>query len=534
MGKTLQTKIVLTLVLVLFSVLGVNFVLTSNIFRAEYTHAAEAEALAVGQSLRAQVERLMEYGLLIEDLVGFDELCADTVTKNPNVAYAKVVDVNGTVLFHSDNTQRRRVVDEPELYRAVGGGVERVVQYTANGKEMYGVVIPVLNSADRLVGAVVLGFPEENIARKVSDLTGRIVTLSFLLFAFALALIAVLFSMWVSKPLAKLQRATEEIVARGTAAFRPVDIDSRDEIGRLAASFNAMAVELQKTTVSKAKLEEAFHQLRKMQAQLIQQEKLAGIGQLAAGVAHEINNPVAIIISNLESLRQYVARMTKVLGMQEDVIAQMAREDEQMEALSTLVEAKKAAKIDYVVADTEELIKETLDGATRVKNIVQDLRGFVRAEHENRLANINDGIESTVNILANKIRYRTPISKDLGDIPPIVCNLGQLNQVFMNILVNAAQAVESAGEIRIKTWADKANIYVEIADTGPGISPTVINRIFEPFFTTKEVGQGAGLGLSVSYDIVKKHGGEIRVKSDAGKGTTVTVVLPVNRNRNEA
>ncbi len=534
MGKTLQTKIVLTLVLVLFSVLGINFVLTSNIFLAEYTSAVETEALAVGQSLRAQLERLMEYGLPIGDLVGFDELCADVVTKDPNFAYAAVIDVNGAVLFHSDKTQRRKVIDEPELYRAVGGGAEHVVQYSANGKAMYGFVVPILNTAGRHVGAVVLGYPKENITRKVSDLTGRMVTLSFILFAVALSLIAAIFSMWVSRPLAKLQLATEEIVARGTAAFRPVDIDSRDEIGRLAASFNVMATELQKTTVSKAKLEEALQQLRKMQAQLIQQEKLAGIGQLAAGVAHEINNPVAFIISNLESLRQYVARMMKILEMQEDVLAQGARDGQPAPALDALEEAKRATKIDYVIADTEELIKETLDGAFRVKNIVQDLRGFVRAEHENKLANINDGIESTVNVLANKVRYRAAISKDLGEIPLLMCNLGQLNQAFMNILVNAAQAVEAAGEIRIKTWADKENVFVEIADTGPGISPAVMNRIFEPFFTTKEVGQGAGLGLSVSYDIIKKHDGEIRVTSTAGKGTTVTVVLPITGNKQGA
>jgi signal transduction histidine kinase len=208
-------------------------------------------------------------------------------------------------------------------------------------------------------------------------MTVQNVAVSFLQFGVALALIAFSLSLWVTKPLVKLQRATEEIVAQGTGSFRPVDIKSRDEIGRLAASFNGMAAALQNSTVSKARLEEALRQLRLVQAQLIQQEKLAGIGQLAAGVAHEINNPMAFIISNLESLKEYVERVGQYVALQEEALAKGGEE-----AIAALGEARRTMKIDHILGDTGELIKETLDGADRVKNIVQALRGFARPDQQ--------------------------------------------------------------------------------------------------------------------------------------------------------
>jgi two-component system NtrC family sensor kinase len=168
-----------------------------------------------------------------------------------------------------------------------------------------------------------------------------------------------------------------------------------------------------------------------------------------------------------------------------------------------------------------------MEGATRVKDIVQDLKGFARVESESKPANINDGLESAINIVWNEMKYKAALEKDLGDLPMTKCNIGQLNQVFMNILMNAAQAIDKWGEIRVKTWAAGNEIFISIADTGCGISPQILNRIYEPFFTTKEVGKGTGLGLSVSYDIVKKHGGYITVDSEPGKGTTFTICIPI-------
>jgi two-component system NtrC family sensor kinase len=262
------------------------------------------------------------------------------------------------------------------------------------------------------------------------------------------------------------------------------------------------------------------------QLKIIQQEKMASIGQLAAGVAHEINNPMAYIISNLQSLQKYCDNISQFMSIHKEVLASL-KKPENDQLFSKVNEANAQLKINFVMQDMNDLIDETLSGARRVKNIVQDLKGFARMETEVCLADINEGIESTLNIIWNEIKYKAEIKKDLGDIPLTKCNIGQINQVFMNILVNAAQAIETRGEIFIKTQADKKNIFVFISDTGKGMPLEVMNKIFEPFFTTKELGKGTGLGLSVTYDIIKKHDGDIKVESEIGKGTTFAITLPI-------
>lgn len=198
------------------------------------------------------------------------------------------------------------------------------------------------------------------------------------------------------------------------------------------------------------------------------------------------------------------------------------------EAEQKIKESKRLLKIDYILEDLGSLIKESLDGAERVKKIVQDLKSFSRIdEAENKMAYINAGLDSTINIVWNELKYKVTLKKEYGDIPMTKCNPGQLNQVFMNILVNAAHAIEKQGEITVKTWGDNGHIYVSVSDTGCGIPQDKINRIFEPFFTTKEVGKGTGLGLSIAYDIIKKHGGEVNVESEVGKGTAFTIKIPV-------
>jgi len=200
-----------------------------------------------------------------------------------------------------------------------------------------------------------------------------------------------------------------------------------------------------------------------------------------------------------------------------------------------LAARKKALKVDFITEDIKSLVKESLDGADRIKKIVQDLKSFSRVdEAEQKMADINAGIESTINIVWNELKYKVTLHKEYGDIPQLKCNPGQLNQVFMNMLVNAAHAIEKRGDITVKTWfippcggEEDGWINVSIADTGSGIPADKLNRIFEPFFTTKEVGKGTGLGLSIAYDIIKKHRGEIQVQSEPGKGTTFIVRIPV-------
>jgi signal transduction histidine kinase len=270
-------------------------------------------------------------------------------------------------------------------------------------------------------------------------------------------------------------------------------------------------------------LEHAHSQLKSTHMQLLQQEKMASIGQLAAGVAHEINNPMGFITSNLGSLQKYVSRVIEYLTVADRIVAAAADP-----AKSEAAGLRSRLKIDYVINDTQQLIEESLDGATRVKNIVNDLKNLSRADQSDPVkADLNSCLQSALNIACNEIKYNATIEKQFGELPETVCHPQQLSQVFINLLTNAAQAMEGHGIISIRTWSDAADIFISVADTGLGIPEEIRSRIFDPFFTTKEVGKGTGLGLSISYDILQKHGGDISVESTPGQGSTFLVRVPV-------
>jgi len=279
--------------------------------------------------------------------------------------------------------------------------------------------------------------------------------------------------------------------------------------------------ELQQTIAEQKKYEES---MKAMQAQIIQQEKMASIGQLAAGVAHEINNPMGFITSNLTSLGKYAERLdTYIAALQKSLY-----ECPGHPGLEELDQLRQKLKVDYIISDVNELINESLDGANRVRRIVQDLKSFSRVDQaEKSRTNLNDCLETTINIAWNELKYIATLERRFGNIPEINCNPQQLNQVFLNLLVNAAQSMEQQGGITVTTWSEPGQVCVSIADTGKGMPKEVQERIFEPFFTTKPAGKGTGLGLSISADIIRKHQGEISVESEPGRGTTFTVRLPV-------
>ena len=285
---------------------------------------------------------------------------------------------------------------------------------------------------------------------------------------------------------------------------------------------------------SRNELAEANRQLRENQTQLLQSEKLAVIGQLAAGVAHEINNPVGFVLSNMGTLAEYADSLVNLLSAYknfEDCV-QSGVPEKVFQALESLRQQKEAIDLDFILEDLESLVAESADGAERVGRIVQNLRDFSHLDRQQRMpTDINAGIDSTLNIIWNELKYKVQIEKDYGDFPEVVCFPMELNQVFMNLLMNSAQAIEDRGTIAIKTYRQEDFVYVAISDTGNGMSPEVQQRIFEPFFTTKEVGEGTGLGLSMCHTIIAdKHGGEITCESERGKGTTFTLKIPVGDN----
>ncbi len=274
-------------------------------------------------------------------------------------------------------------------------------------------------------------------------------------------------------------------------------------------------------------LEKAHNDLKSAQSQILQQEKMASIGQLAAGVAHEINNPMGFITSNLRTLDDYINKVTHFVNLQNELIKSL----DSAELSARYEEMKEELDIDYVIEDLKDLVQESLEGAERVTNIVKALKSFSRVdEAEYKEADINECLESTLKIVWNELKYKATVNTDYGELPPIKCYPQQLNQVFMNLLINAGQSIEGHGEITVKTWAKDGYVFVSITDTGCGIPKEIQNRIFEPFFTTKEVGQGTGLGLSITYDIIKKHNGDITIRSKPGEGTTFTVKLPISGN----
>ena len=277
-------------------------------------------------------------------------------------------------------------------------------------------------------------------------------------------------------------------------------------------------------SLEKERLASLVKELEATQAQLMQSERMASIGQLAAGVAHEINNPVGFVNSNLGSLQNYVLHLLKLL-----VTYEKAEEALPTTAALQIAQVKKEIDFDFMCDDITVLLAESLDGLKRVTRIVQDLKNFSHVDDVDRqLANLEDGLESTLRVVWNELKYKAEVVKEFAGIPPILCYPFQLNQVFMNLLVNASHALVDKGKITIRTGCDDDQVWVQVQDSGKGIAPENLSRIFDPFFTTKPVGKGTGLGLSLSYDIVKKHGGHIDVKSVVDQGTTMTVFLPRN------
>ena len=273
-------------------------------------------------------------------------------------------------------------------------------------------------------------------------------------------------------------------------------------------------------------LEQAHLELKNAQSRILQQEKMASIGQLAAGVAHEINNPIGFVISNINALHKYAGRIREFVDFQDEALAGAA-----VPEASQIQQKKRSLKIDFTLEDMENLIQETQEGAERIKNIVKDLKDFSHLDQaELTQSDLNAGIESTVHLLWNELKTKAELKLDLGEIPKVTCNPGQIHQVLANLLLNAAQAIAEYGQISIKTWCESDTVCISIHDTGHGIPPEVRPRLFDPFFTTKEVGKGAGLGLSIAYDIVKKHGGDISVTSEVGKGSCFTIRLPIEGN----
>jgi hemerythrin-like metal-binding protein len=270
--------------------------------------------------------------------------------------------------------------------------------------------------------------------------------------------------------------------------------------------------------------------LEQTQTQLLQSEKMAAVGQLAAGVAHEINNPIGFVTSNVGTLSDDIKQLFDLLDMYHGLSTDLPREQQ-----AVAVAALQQADLDYLRNDVPSLIRESLDGLSRVKRIVSDLRDFSRADDGQWVAtDLNEILESALNVVANEIKFKASVVKELITLPPVICIASQINQVLVNLLVNAAQAIGQKGVITLRTGIQADQAWLEVSDNGCGMPAEIQRRIFEPFYTTKPVGKGTGLGLSISWEIIQRHQGAIDVRSAPGQGTTFRITLPLKGHTQEA
>lgn len=276
-------------------------------------------------------------------------------------------------------------------------------------------------------------------------------------------------------------------------------------------------------------------QLQKMRNIMLQSEKMASIGQLTAGVAHEINTPTGYVANNLKTLEKYQIEFNRLIKTYRDLLSAL-KLTENKSGLSQDCQSKieeietlhKDMEIDFLLEDVLDLIGDCRQGAERIKTIVTDLKAFAHPGDEAmKFTDINQGLATTLNVVYNELKYKAELQTEFGPTSNVMAVSQQLNQVFMNLLINAAQSIEKNGQIFVKTRENNGFVEIVISDTGCGIPEKDLNRIFDPFYTTKPIGKGTGLGMHIARDIIQKHRGDILVQSQVGKGTTFTVRLPV-------
>jgi len=389
-------------------------------------------------------------------------------------------------------------------------------------------------STEMMSGAIELGLnttiiqQDKKKIRNASLIVSGVVFIIGILLGFGL-------SRSISVPVLALRDAADK-VGKGDLTQRVVN-RSGDEIGELAAAFNKMVTDLEKAREERNKanhdlaiandaLNQTVSDLKATQDQLIQAEKMASLGQLTAGIAHEINNPINFVSANIQPLKDDLKDILEIVAVYEKVIKEHLPEKEANE----VQQIREKIKIDTTLKEVNDLLKGMEEGAKRTSEIVKGLRNFSRLDQNVFLsANINESLDSCLVLLHNSYKNRIKIERQFGTIPEVDCLPGQINQVFMNILSNAIQAIPDEGTIFVKTWHVDGMVKISIRDTGTGMTEDVQKKIFDPFFTTKGVGKGTGLGMSISFGIIQKHNGKIELFSKPGAGTEFVVTIPVNQ-----
>lgn len=312
---------------------------------------------------------------------------------------------------------------------------------------------------------------------------------------------------------------------------KPVDMEELGARLRVAGRI----LSLQSEAVARNhELEQALANVKAMQGALVQSEKLASLGQLTAGIAHEINNPMAFVTSNLNRFEEYFTDLQTCYAKFADFAQRLRATEVYRAEVDKLFECAEALDVNFITSDFAALMDQTRSGTERITTIIRQMRGFANVSHSTvEASNINMAIEDTLTIAVNEIKHKAHIKKDLGELPLVECNIQEVKQVLLNLVVNAAHAMNDVGTITLQTFADVGHVVIKVMDTGCGIHPENIQKIFDPFFTTKPVGKGTGLGLWICSTLIKKHSGELAVESQWGEGTTMTIRLPIRQGRDQ-
>ncbi len=592
--------------------------LSAVVFAREVRVALESRSLAVGTSLKVQLERLLQLGLSLDDLIGFEEQCREVVQVYGGIEQALVVRPDGTILFHSQPGRKGQRLVAPALREAARSREPQVIAYRgAGGRDEYGATVPVIDIRGAHQASVVVVFPASVITGKALRVAVTTLGIGLLFLVLGATALAAVLSTHVTRPLSRLIQALQDM-RRGRDLSRPVAVPAQGDMRRLAETFNGLLQDLQQTMVSKAELEEALRVLaraedrfrrlvesspsaifvdcsdalvfanptgvrllgargedelrgvpfldfvhpdsrralrehfrslvegaevfrdrdvkllrrdgavlqveatgigidydgtpavqlvvhdvterRAMQGQLVAAGRLAAVGTMARGVAHEINNPLTYVLSGL----QFVAEDLRELGHH--------------------LPPDRLAELEAAIADARR-------GADQVRFIVSDLQAYSRDRDRLEPVQLEHALDLAASMASNHLRDRVRLLRDYGGVPPVWANEARLGQVFLNLLVNAAQAIPEGrpdqNTIRIRARAEDGWAVVEVKDSGCGIPAHIRERIFDPFFTTKAVGEGTGLGLFIADGIVKGMGGSIRFESEPGDGSTFFVTLPL-------